>query len=155
VEAILANLDARPEPAAQQAAATIRTFAPNGVVIAQAALRKSAAPADFDQVLKLKLHIAHSFIGTPDFTEGVRALIIDKDGDPKWRPATIAEVDTAWVDAVSKSSRLNEPLQRLREITVGARFKHPPLLALARVREIVGRLAHLDLDDDPESSHRT
>jgi enoyl-CoA hydratase len=100
VEAILANLDARPEPAAQQAAVTIRTMAPTGVVTARAALRKSAALGDLDQVLKLELHIAHSFLGTSDFTEGVRALIIDRDSDPKWRPATVAGVDTAWVAAV-------------------------------------------------------
>jgi enoyl-CoA hydratase len=99
VEAILANLDARPEPAAQDAAATIRTMAPTGVVTARAALRKSAALGDLDQVLTLELHAALSFLGTPDIVEGVRAHIVDKDGDPKWRPETIAGVDAAWVAA--------------------------------------------------------
>ncbi len=94
---ILANLDARPEPAAQQAAATIRTMAPNGVVTARAALLRSAALGDLDRVLRLELHIGHAFIGTWDFEEGIRAQIVDKDRNPKWRPATIAEVDTAWV----------------------------------------------------------
>jgi enoyl-CoA hydratase/carnithine racemase len=31
--------------------------------------------------------------------EGIRALVIDKDHQPKWRPATIAEVDMADVEA--------------------------------------------------------
>jgi enoyl-CoA hydratase len=35
-----------------------------------------------------------------EFHEGVRAVILDKDNDPKWRYASIADVPDAEIDAV-------------------------------------------------------
>jgi enoyl-CoA hydratase len=36
----------------------------------------------------------------PDFAEGVRAMVVDKDRKPAWRPATIEEVDLAVIEAL-------------------------------------------------------
>ena len=35
-----------------------------------------------------------------DFLEGVRALIVDKDNDPKWNPPTPEEVTPEWIDNI-------------------------------------------------------
>lgn len=51
-----------------------------------------------EQVLALDLVVAKQCQRHPDFPEGVRALLIDKSRDPRWSPATLAEVDDALVD---------------------------------------------------------
>ena len=35
-----------------------------------------------------------------DYIEGIRALIVDKDKNPRWRPAGLAEVTSSAVEAV-------------------------------------------------------
>jgi enoyl-CoA hydratase len=39
-------------------------------------------------------------VRTHDFREGVRALLIDKDGSPQWDPATPAEVSDEMLDVL-------------------------------------------------------
>lgn len=48
----------------------------------------------FRQELVLSVQCARH----PDFIEGVRALLVDKDQSPSWHPSTLAGVDTAWLD---------------------------------------------------------
>jgi enoyl-CoA hydratase len=36
----------------------------------------------------------------PDFAEGVRAMVIDKDRAPRWQPARIADVDPRLIAAL-------------------------------------------------------
>lgn len=98
VEEILAALDARPEDGAAKAAAAIRRASPTSVKVTLRALREAARLPDLETALAHELRISVGFTSTPDFVEGVRAQVIDKDRNPQWDPATLDAVDDATVD---------------------------------------------------------
>jgi enoyl-CoA hydratase len=54
---------------------------------------------DLDAALALEYRLTHHFMAGHDFYEGVRAMLIDRDRNPQWRPATLAEVTDSMVDA--------------------------------------------------------
>lgn len=99
VEAVLAALDAEGSDWAAAQAAAIRTKSPSSTRIAFRQIREGAA-LEFEACMALEYRLARWCMTHPDFYEGVRALIIDKDNRPAWRPATLAEAtDTFVADA--------------------------------------------------------
>lgn len=57
---------------------------------------------DARSVLALDLRLARLMAALPDFAEGVRAVLVDKDRAPRWRPATFSGVPVAAIrDAVA------------------------------------------------------
>ncbi len=91
VETILAALDADGGDWAAETAATMRTKSPISLKIAAEQLRRGAALA-FDDCMRMEYRLACGCIAGHDFYEGVRAVVIDKDQAPKWRPDTLAGV---------------------------------------------------------------
>ena len=96
VEDILARLDAG-EPPAGTLAATIRGKAPLSLKIALAQVRRGPHWS-FDDCMRAEFRIVSRIVRGVDFYEGVRAVIIDKDNAPRWRPASLAEVTDAEVE---------------------------------------------------------
>lgn len=50
------------------------------------------------QVFDRELEISRRCLVTGEFAEGVRALLIDKDLEPRWRFSSLDQVDPEWVD---------------------------------------------------------
>jgi enoyl-CoA hydratase len=82
---------------AAKAAATIRAKSPLSLKIALAQVRRGAN-WDFDTCMRTEFRIVSRIIEGHDFYEGVRAVIVDKDNQPRWRPATLAEASEALVE---------------------------------------------------------
>ena len=49
--------------------------------------------------MKMEYRILRRILKGPDFYEGIRAAIIDKDTSPEWRPDSLVDVDQALVDS--------------------------------------------------------
>ena len=93
VAGILARLDARPEPDAAVTAATLRTLSPVALTVTLAAVRRARDLASLADVLAQEYGLVLWFAHTqPDLVEGIRAQLVDKTRDPRWTPATLAEV---------------------------------------------------------------
>ena len=54
---------------------------------------------EIEDVLIREYRMTQRFMAAHDFAEGVRALLIDKDQKPRWRPSGLAEIDAATVEA--------------------------------------------------------
>jgi enoyl-CoA hydratase/carnithine racemase len=102
VLAILASLDAetRPEYAdwAQQTAKLMRTRSPTMLTVALRQLQRGK-PMSYADCLRMELGMVQHCFVQGDFIEGVRALIIDKDNAPRWKPSRMEDVTDEMVEA--------------------------------------------------------
>lgn len=53
---------------------------------------------ELEQALALEYRLTQHFMDGHDFFEGVRSVVVDKDQNPRWRPATLAQVGDAEVE---------------------------------------------------------
>ncbi|MGD0062759.1 MAG: enoyl-CoA hydratase/isomerase family protein [Streptosporangiaceae bacterium] len=95
---IVARLQGCPDPAAQRAARQILGNSPTAVTVALRAVRRARQLATLREELDQELRISAAALDSADLVEGIRAQVIDKDRQPSWSPATLAEVTSDMVD---------------------------------------------------------
>ena len=85
-DGVLAALAAEGEGFAADTLATITAKSPTAGKVAFEQIRRGAK-LDFDACMKMEFRLSQVYAPAADFIEGIRAVIVDKDGKPAWGQA--------------------------------------------------------------------
>jgi enoyl-CoA hydratase len=87
----LRKFDGEGSEAARIAADTLEAKSPTAVKVTLASLRRVKGRT-LGEALAQEYRVGLRFLEAPDFREGIRAQVVDKDRTPRWRPPTLADV---------------------------------------------------------------
>jgi enoyl-CoA hydratase len=59
---------------------------------------RRGASMDFEEAMRVEFRIVSRIGDGHDFYEGVRAVLIDKDNQPRWQPASLEALDPAVIE---------------------------------------------------------
>ncbi|SEJ40597.1 enoyl-CoA hydratase [Sphingobium sp. AP50] len=99
-EDIVAALKADGGEWATKQLAVLATKSPQTIKVALRQLVEGGSKASFADNMAMEYGLACAIIRRPDFVEGVRAVIFDKDNAPLWSPATLEDTSDAMIDAI-------------------------------------------------------
>ena len=98
VDEILERLTAEDSDWGRETADIIGVKSPTSLKVTFRQLRIGAALTRFEDEMAMEYRIAVRCYRGHDLFEGIRAVVIDKDGAPHWQPADLAGVSDADVD---------------------------------------------------------
>jgi enoyl-CoA hydratase len=99
VEDIVEALRTHDAGPAKDAAELIGTRSPISLAVTLEAVRRAGSLETLEDVLSQDYRVSSAALRSHDLVEGIRAQLVDKDRNPKWSPATLAEVTRADVEA--------------------------------------------------------
>jgi enoyl-CoA hydratase len=100
LEEILAALEADGSEWSETELATLGTKSPQACKVSLRLLSDGANMADFADEMRQEYAVAAKVVQRPDFNEGVRAVLIDKDNDPHWDPVDPQGVTDHMIDTI-------------------------------------------------------
>jgi enoyl-CoA hydratase len=115
IEDIFAVLNADPSSWARVQLVEIRKKSPRSCKVALRELAISRTLTQFSEIMQLEYRVSSRLARRPEFSEGVRAFVIDKDNQPKWTPSRFEDVSDEEIDAIFAPLPENEewtPLKR-------------------------------------------
>jgi enoyl-CoA hydratase len=98
VEAIIARLAAEGSAWANDTAELIGTKSPTSLKVSFRQLRAGPTLERFEEAMTMEYRIADRCFRGHDLFEGIRAVVIEKDGKPNWVPPDLAGVSETDVD---------------------------------------------------------
>src|SRR5690606_32449950 len=100
LEDILAALENDPAEWAGKEWKAVAAKCPTAAKVALRQFAESAGKRDFAEEMALEYRLAARMIVRPDFAEGVRAVLVDKDNTPRWDPARAEDVSEEMLDEI-------------------------------------------------------
>jgi enoyl-CoA hydratase/carnithine racemase len=91
VEEIILALEMQSNDWCQNTVAVIKAKSPTSLKVTLRALQE-AQHLNFDACINREYALTCQFVEGHDFFEGIRAVVIDKDQKPEWRPSTLQAV---------------------------------------------------------------
>jgi enoyl-CoA hydratase len=98
VPEVLAALAADPDPWAATILETLGRMSPTAMAVTARQIALGATLA-FDDAMALEYIMAPNVALSHDFREGVRSVIVDKCGQPRWNPARVDDIQNADIEA--------------------------------------------------------
>ena len=102
VTEIVQRLEAVGAEWTQPALKALRHVSPTALHFTLRALRRGR-DLTLKQALDAEFALTRTTMAYPDFAEGVRAMVVDKDRKPAWQPTRIEDVDPAAIEALFAS----------------------------------------------------
>ncbi|XP_043433244.1 3-hydroxyisobutyryl-CoA hydrolase, mitochondrial isoform X4 [Prionailurus bengalensis] len=107
VEQIIENLQQDGSSFALEQLKVINKMSPTSLKITLRQLMEGSSKT-LQEVLIMEYRLSQACMGGHDFHEGVRAVLIDKDQSPKWKPANLKEVTEEDLNSYFKSLASND-----------------------------------------------
>ncbi|NXC70619.1 HIBCH protein, partial [Anhinga anhinga] len=97
MEEIVKNLKQDGSPFAVKQLEAINKMSPTSLKMSLRQLREGASMS-LQEVFTMEYRLSQACMRGHDFYEGVRAVLVDKDQSPRWKPASLEEVSDEFVD---------------------------------------------------------
>lgn len=98
LEEIFKSLAADPSPFAQNSLNTLKAKSPTSLAITFRQLNGQGSPSSFVAGMKQEFRLSQRMVVGHDFREGIRAVLIDKDHLPRWKPISIEDLTAQKID---------------------------------------------------------
>jgi 3-hydroxyisobutyryl-CoA hydrolase len=82
---------------AKKTLSTLNLMSPTSLKVVHRQLYEGCK-LNYEECFKLEYNISQAFMNSHDFFEGVRATLVDKDKNPKWKPNQLKEVTKEMID---------------------------------------------------------